>query len=71
MNTLFDKLLSALKIASPYSTPEDKQKELTKQLIKNQNFPPFHENNLIAIIDNAQSSEQMVKALIAYIEANN
>lgn len=71
MNTLFDKLLSALKIASPYNTPEVKQKELTKQLIKNQNFPPLHENNLLTIIDNAQTPERMVTDIITYIESNN
>ena len=66
MNTPFDKLSSALEIASPYSTLEEKAKELTKQYIKNHNYPPVHENNLIAIVKNAKEPDKMLTKLLEY-----
>lgn len=71
MNTPLDKLLSALKIASPYSTIEEKAKEVTKQYIKNHNYAPIHENSLIAIVENAQNIEEMQTKLIEYTQAFN
>lgn len=66
MNTPVDKLLAALKIVSPYSTLEEKTKEFAKQYIKNHNYPPVHENNLIAIIKDAKKPDEMLTKLLEY-----
>ncbi len=71
MNTPFDKLIAALKIAQSNGSSETAEKETAKQIIKNQNFPPFHESNLISIIERANSREQMALEIIEYIQANS
>ncbi len=71
MNTPIEKLLSVLKIANPYSSIEEKAKEVTKQYIKSHNYVPFHENNLIAIVENAQEADKMLMELLEYTRAFN
>ena len=71
MNTFFDRLLAALTVLNPRTTDEKRVKETAKQIIKNQNLSPYHENNLIAIIEKAQSPEQMTAEIIEYVKINN
>ncbi|MCH5161912.1 MAG: hypothetical protein J1G38_00290 [Clostridiales bacterium] len=71
MNTLFDKIIAALKIAESNGSNETVIKELAKQGVKNQNFPIFHENNLIAIIEEANNLEQLILGITGYIQANS
>ena len=71
MNTPIEKLSSILKIANPYNSIEEKAKEVTKQYIKSHNYAPFHENNLIAIVENAQDADKMLAELLEYTQAFN
>lgn len=71
MNTSFDKLIAALKIANSNGSCETVIKESAKQIVKNQNFLPFHESNLISIIEAANSPEQMFLGIVEYIQVNS
>ena len=68
MNTPFDILVGAFKIVASDGSSETITKECAKQIIKNQNFAPYHENNLITIIETANCPDQMVLGLMEYMQ---
>ena len=70
MNTNFDKLMAALKIAR-HPTCETIEKELMKNMIREANLDPIHEKALELIVDSAKNEEQMFKGINNYIKANN
>ncbi len=70
MNTIIDKMIAASKITNPNAPIEEKAKELMKQYVKNYNLAPYHENNLIAIIENAKEADKMLAEMQAYLDAN-
>ncbi len=71
MNYPIDRLLLALNLSNPYKSDKDKAKETVKFRIEDLQISDCHKANMKAIVNEAETVDEMLKNLGSYVLANS
>ena len=71
MNSPIDRLLLALNLSNPYKSDKDKAKETVKFRIEDWPINDFHKTNMKAIVQQANTVDEMLNNLGTYILVNS
>ncbi len=71
MNYPIDRLLLALNLSNPHKSEKDKAKETIKFRIEDLQISDYHKANMKAIVNEAETVDEMLKILGSYVLTNS
>ncbi len=71
MNSTIDRLLLALNLSNPYKSEKEKAKETIKFRIEDLPINDYHKANIKAIVQQANTVDEMLNGLGTYILVNS